>query len=285
VPVLVQTHRVLPRCVFSAPREVTLHTPIPAPRDGLGLERVALVTGSGRGIGREVALSLARGGHAVAVNDLVHFNYAEQLAGEIRALGGHAAAFCADVSNAREVVKMLADIKGALGPVTVLVNNAALTEGHKPWTEISGADWDRVMAVNVKSCFLTVRSVYPDMQHERWGRIINFSSVVAHVGVRNLLDYSTSKAAIIGFTRSLAREVATDGITVNAIAPGAIHGEAEEAVVSDPQAADREALAQQAIQRRGVAADLTGIVSFLVSDDASFITGQTVGVDGGWAMH
>lgn len=246
--------------------------------------RVALVTGGSRGIGAAICKALAAGGCAVAVNYHSRADEARSVVESIADAGGRAVALPGDVSNAAVVDRLVADANAALGPVTVLVNNAALTDTHKPWAEIDEAEWDRVMAVNLKSCFLCFRACYPAMREAGWGRVVNISSVTVHLGRPHLVHYVASKAGMIGFTRSLAREVGADGITVNAVTPGAIQTESELALFPDQEGIAAWLLAEQAVKRRGTSADVAAAVAWLVSDAAAFVSGQTINVDGGWAM-
>lgn len=247
--------------------------------------RTALVTGGSRGIGRAISIALARSGMAVAVNYHRHERAALETVDAIRAAGGAAIAVGGDVSRAAEVDAMVRQTVEALGPVTVLVNNAGLTDTHKPWQEISEEEWDRVLAVNLKSCFLTFRAVYPYMRDARWGRVINISSVTYWLGRPNLLHYVASKGGMIGFTRTLAREVGAEGITVNAITPGAIQTESELELFPDQESLATFLNDVQAVKRRGLPEDVAAAVVYLASDAASFVSGQTINVDGGWAMH
>jgi 3-oxoacyl-[acyl-carrier protein] reductase len=179
---------------------------------------------------------------------------------------------------------MVQTVANEVGPVSILINNAGITDAHKPWQQIDDAEWDRVLAVNLKSCFLTLRAVYPAMKAARWGRIINISSVTVHLGQANVLHYVSAKAGMIGFTRTLAREVGADGITVNAITPGAIQTESELEMFPDQAGLATRMNQLQSIKRRGLPDDIAGAVVFLASDASAFITGQTINIDGGWAM-
>jgi 3-oxoacyl-[acyl-carrier protein] reductase len=249
---------------------------------------VALVTGAARGIGRAVCERLAAEGAGVAVNYLAATRAAEAeaVAAAIVAAGGRAMTVRADVSDVAEVARMVRQVADALGPVTILVNNAALTRVHGPWTAIDAAGWDDVMAANARSCFLCSRAVHPQMAASGWGRIINIGSVTFLLGRADLVGYVASKGAVVGLTRSLARALGPEGITVNTVSPGAIATEMEREVTPDQEhELEAQLAALQAIPRRGTAADIASAVAFLASDDASFITGQLVNVDGGWAMH
>lgn len=247
-------------------------------------ERVALVTGGSRGIGAAICRALAADGCAVAVNYRRRADDARAVVDSIVGAGGRAVALAGDVSDAAAVDRLVADATETLGPVTILVNNAALTDAHKPWTQIDEAEWDRVMAVNLKSCFLCFRACYPAMREAGWGRVVNISSVTFHLGRPHLVHYVASKAGMIGFTRSLAREVGTDGITVNAVTPGAIQTESELELFPDQEGIAAWLLPEQAVKRRGTPQDVAAAVAWLASDAAAFVSGQTINVDGGWAM-
>jgi len=162
------------------------------------------------------------------------------------------------------------------------VNNAAFYPS-RPWTEIT-EEWDKVLAINLKGHFLCARAAYPHMRGRGYGRVINAASVIFFIGLANLLDYVSIKGGVVGFTWTLAREVGPEGITVNAISPGAFPTDAEK-IHPGPEGYNRWVLDQQGIKRHGTPEDIGNLVTFLASDAASFITGQTVGIDGGWAMH
>lgn len=247
--------------------------------------KVALVTGGSRGIGRALCIALARAGAAVAVNYHANRTAAESVVTQITGEGGRAIAVPGDVSRAADVDAMVQTVADQLGAVSILVNNAGITDAHKPWQQIDEAEWDRVLAVNLKSCFLTLRAVYPSMRDAGWGRIVNVSSVTVHLGQANILHYVSAKAGMIGFTRTLAREVGPDGITVNAITPGAIQTESELEMFPEQAQLATRMNQLQSIKRRGRPDDIAGAVVFLASDASAFITGQTINIDGGWAMH
>lgn len=256
-----------------------------APAD---VSRVALVTGGSSGIGRAVCERLAEAGHSIAVNfhEETQQSDADAVVENIAAMGRTAISVRADVSDASAVQRAIDQVTEALGPPTVLVNNAAITQVHKPWTEVTEHEWDAVMATNTKGAFLCARAVHEHMIAEQWGRVVNVSSVTFFLGRPDLTHYVASKGGLIGFTRSLARSLGPFGVTVNSVSPGAIETEMERAVVRQGQ---DEVLATlksvQAIPRRGVAADVAAAVAFFVSEEASFVTGQTLGVDGGWVMR
>ncbi len=252
--------------------------------------RVALVTGAARGIGRAICERLAADGAAVAVN-YASDGRARDAAAVVAAItvaGGRAMVVQADVSDAAQVARMVSLVADELGPVTILVNNAAITKVHGPWTDITEAGWDDVMDTNAKGVYLCCRAVHPGMVAAGWGRIINIASVTFLTGQANLAHYVASKGAMIGFTRSLARSVGPEGITVNSISPGAIQSDVELELTAETGQREQLALDMarlQSVPRRGLPGDIAGAVAFLASDDASFISGQLLNVDGGWAMH
>lgn len=247
--------------------------------------RVALITGAARGIGRAISIGLATAGARVVVDYATREDEAADVVATITAAGGHAFAIKGDVSVAADAECLVRTAVERFGSLDILVNNAALTEVHKPWFEISESDWDRMQEVNLKGCFLMFRAAHPHLRDSGHGRVINISSVTYWVGHPRLAHYVASKGGVIGLTRALAREVGADGITVNAVTPGAIMTEAERAIGADQERLRQEMATLQCIPRRGLPEDIAGGVVFLASDAASFITGQTLNIDGGWALH
>jgi 3-oxoacyl-[acyl-carrier protein] reductase len=252
-------------------------------------DKVVIVTGGAQGIGRAYCLSMALEGARLVVAD-VNLEAAKKTTGEIQKKGGEALALKTDVSNAGSTEAMAKETLARFGRIDVLVNNAAVFERVKmvraPFWEIDLTEWDRVMAVNLKGAFLCCRAVFPNMRAQKSGKIINISSGTFFVGSPNQMAYVASKGGIIGLTRAMAREVGDFGINVNCIAPGATQG-------YDPGDADferRETSLQQLVSRRALkriehAEDLVGAAIFLASSDSDFITGQTIVVDGGEAVH
>lgn len=252
-------------------------------RDGDRLTgRVALVTGGGQGLGRAFAAALCAQGARVVVADL-DLERARAVATELG--GDRAYAVEVDVADEASVTVMAEAAVAPFGPVDVLVNNAAIfsTLQMRPFEQIPVPEWDRVMAVNVRGPFLCCRALVPGMRTAGYGKIVNISSATVFIGRPNYLHYVASKAAVIGMTRAMATELGVDGITVNALAPGATETEIPRASVTADQA--RRIVDGQAIKRREVPADLVGALLFLASADSDFMTGQTVNVDGGAAFH
>lgn len=249
--------------------------------------RVAIVTGASQSIGKAVAMKFAAEGASVVVNYFSNRVLAENVVAEIRGTGGKAFACKANVADEREVAVMVDSCIKEYGKIDILVNNAAI-DPRKKWNEISVAEWDHVMANNVRSQFVCCKAVFPHMKEQGYGKIINVSSVTFWFGKTGYVHYVASKGAIIGFTRALARELGGDNITVNCITPGAVLTETELQKVGSAEAQDEatEALKQlQAIPRRQLTDDLVGAFVFLASSDSDFTTGQTLNVDGGWMMH
>jgi 3-oxoacyl-[acyl-carrier protein] reductase len=242
--------------------------------------RTVIVTGAGQGLGRAYALGFAKEGAIPLVADL-NLEAAERVAGEVRARGGESLAVQVDVGDVNSVDAMVSALMERYGRIDVLVNNAAIfsTLKMKPFEEIPLDEWDRVLHVNITGCFYTARAVAPHMRGAKRGSIVNISSAAYLMGRPNYLHYTTSKAALVGMTRSLARELGRDDIRVNVVLPGAVETEIARETVSPEQL--RQQIAARALPRTEESADLVGVVLFLASDASRFVTGQSVVVDGG----
>ncbi|MFC5509434.1 SDR family NAD(P)-dependent oxidoreductase [Bosea massiliensis] len=244
---------------------------------------VVIVTGAGQGIGRAFAKALAKAGAFPVIAEM-NSARAEAVASEIREAGHDALAIVADVSDAASVDAMVADVISRKGRLDMLINNAAIfsTLAMRPFEEIDLQEWDAVMRVNVTGSFLCARAVSKIMKEAGRGRIVNISSSAVSMGRPNYLHYVTSKAAVIGMTRAMARELGAYGITVNAIMPSATFTEVARATVTPEQRA--AIAASQCIHRSQTPQDLVGMALFLASDASAFVTGQSLAVDGG-ATH
>ena len=245
--------------------------------------KVIVVTGAAQGIGRDYALTLAEAGAAIVATD-IQGDKVGPVAEEIRAAGGTAMALAHDItaeaSNAEVVDKAVAEF----GRIDVLVNNAAIYAGLKrtAWTDIDLDEWDRLMRVNVRGLWQTSKAVAPAMRSAGGGKIVHQASIAAWGS--SLLHYAVSKAAVIGLTRSMAKLVGDDNITVNAIAPGVIGTDASLQLVDGIEDALNARIGQQALKRLGQTGDLSGVMTFLCSDAADWMTGQVIVVDGGLVM-
>lgn len=240
---------------------------------------IALVTGAGSGIGAAIALRLAADGHTVAVNDL-SLEAAKATVEKIHAAGGVAGAYAADVSDEAAVTEMVDLITEDFGAPEILVNNAGF--GHQArFTEIEPAMFDKIFAVHVRGNYLCTRACLPAMLEKGQGHIVNIASQLGQIGGVELVHYAGAKAAVIGMTKSLAREVSTQGVRVNAVAPGPINTPLVEALSEDWKTAKR---AELPLGRFGSPAEIGGVVSFLVSDDAALFVGQTLGPNSGDVM-
>jgi 3-oxoacyl-[acyl-carrier protein] reductase len=241
--------------------------------------RVALVTGASQGIGRTCALRLAKEGAIVAVAAR-NKEKLDELVNEITAAGGKAAAFALDVAEEEQVKATVKAIVAQFGKIDILVNNAGITRDQLVM-RMKRADWDAVLQTNLTSAYLLIQQVIPSMLKQRSGRIINITSVFGQIGQAGQANYSASKAGLIGLTMAIAREVGSRNITCNAVAPGFIET-AMTAVLSDEF--KQNAVKQIPLGRVGTSADVAGAVAFLASDDASYITGHTLSVNGGMLM-
>ena len=249
-------------------------------------ERVAIVTGAARGIGQAYCLALAREGAHVVAADIL--SCAETVA-HVHQIGGEVLEVTTDVADAQSTQAMAAQTVQRFGRIDILVNNAAIYGGLKltPFEQIPEAEWDRVMAVNVKGLWLCCKAVVPMMKQQGTGKIINISSDTIWMGVPLFLHYVASKGAVFAFTRALARELAGTRITVNAITPGYTMTEAAQSIADQETVARLRAwiVDQQIVKRVEEPADLAGTVVFLASADSDFITGQTINVNGGATHH
>lgn len=247
------------------------------------MARTALVTGAAAGIGRACALRLARQGHQVGVLDLDR-GKAQAVVDEIVAEGGRAYALGASIADRPAVTRAVADLRGHFGPVTILINNAGIT-GFKSFEDITDEEWDAQFAVNTKGTFIVTQVVLPDMTAAKWGRIVNISSSSAQGGSPDQVHYSGSKGAVIAMTRSLAVALGRHGITVNHVPPGSVM----QTVMSEEQKKNwpisEETIAKTLpVRRTGVPEDIASACAWLCQEDAGYVTGQTIGVNGGRIM-
>ncbi|QCJ42025.1 3-oxoacyl-[acyl-carrier-protein] reductase [Bacillus sp. S3] len=239
-----------------------------------------LVTGASRGIGREIALELAKQGANVAVNFAGSEAKANEVVDEIKALGRDAIAIKCNVANAEEVAEMVKGTIDRFGKLDILVNNAGITKDNL-LMRMKEEEWDDVININLKGVFLCTKAVTRQMMKQRVGRIINIASIVGVSGNPGQANYVAAKAGVIGLTKTTAKELASRNITVNAIAPGFITTDMTDKLSEDVKA---EMLKQIPLARLGEPKDIAKITAFLASDDSSYITGQTFHVDGGMVM-
>ena len=239
--------------------------------------KVAIITGSGRGIGKTIALKLAGVGATIVINDIGDPSPAEDTAEEIRAMKRDSLVVMGDVSSSADVIRLVETAVVTYGRADILVNNAGITRDHL-LIRMSDDDWDKVIAVNLRSVFLCTRAVLKYMTRQRWGRIISMSSVVGIAGNAGQANYAAAKAGIIGFTKTVAKEVASRGITVNAIAPGFIETQMTQNLA---EAWKEEIRKRIPLGYLGTPQDVAEAVAFLASEEARYITGHVLNVDGG----
>lgn len=244
------------------------------------MTKSALVTGASRGIGRSIALQLAEEGYNVAVNYAGSKEKAEAVVEEIKAKGVDSFAIQANVADADEVKAMLKEVVSQFGSLDVLVNNAGITRDNL-LMRMKEQEWDDVIDTNLKGVFNCIQKATPQMLRQRSGAIINLSSVVGAVGNPGQANYVATKAGVIGLTKSAARELASRGITVNAVAPGFIVSDMTDALSDELK---EQMLTQIPLARFGQDTDIANTVAFLASDKAKYITGQTIHVNGGMYM-
>ena len=244
------------------------------------MQKVALVTGGAAGIGRACCLELAKRGHAIGVLDLDEARCADTVSA-IEAAGGKAVALGADISNRAQVQAALAKLRSALGPISIVVNNAGMAE-FLPFEEITDERWDNMFAINVRGTFIVTQEALPDMKAARWGRIVNISSSSAQTGTKVQPHYSASKGAIVSLTRSLAEAFGEHGITVNNIPPGSVMHTIMSEANRDKFPIPIETLtANMPVRRLGEPEDIANACAWLCDEASGYVTGQTIGVNGG----
>lgn len=243
--------------------------------------RVALVTGGGRGLGRAIAVRLAQEGAKVAISYRSNDAAAGETAELVRKAGAGCETFKGDVSSSEDVEALMKGVGEAFGPVEILVNNAGTTRDNI-LLRMKDEEFEEVLATNLKGTYLCTRAVLRGMVRARWGRIVNISSVVGLVGNAGQANYAASKAGMIGFTKSVAREVAGRGITANAVAPGYVETELTGRL---PENVKERILGQVPVGRFGEPEEIAEVVAFLAGERAAYVTGQTIAVDGGMVMQ
>lgn len=243
--------------------------------------KVALVTGSGQGIGKEIALRLAEGGATLIINYVGPAEGANEVVETIKSNGGEAVAYECNVADLSAVEKMVADVLEKYGRIDILVNNAGITKDNLI-LKMSEAEFDAVINVNLKGTFNATKAVTKTMMKQRYGRIINIASIVGVIGNAGQANYCASKAGIIGMTKAVARELASRNITANAVAPGFVDTDMTRVL---PDNVKEELLSQIPMKKLGSVADIANAVEFLAKEESGYITGQVINVNGGMAMQ
>lgn len=244
--------------------------------------KVALVTGASRGLGEAMALALAAEGARIALVSRSETDL-HRVARSIQEAGGEAAVFPADVASEEQIFETEARVRSRFGKVSILINNAGLAM-RKPVTDLTPEDWRRVMETNITSAFLLCRSFVPHMKGQGYGRILNISSVMGSISLPGRTAYSASKAALLGFTRSLALELAADAITVNTISPGLFETELARPILDNPEL-KAEFLSNIPLARPGRPEELGALAVYLCSQEAAYVTGTDILIDGGWTAR
>lgn len=243
--------------------------------------KVCLVTGGSRGIGRSISIKLARLGAKVVLNYKSNEELAKKVVSEIESLNGEAVAYMADVADYEEASRMVEEVYQKFGRIDILVNNAGITRDGLI-LRMSEKDWDDVINTNLKGMFNTTKNVVKYMVKQRWGRIINISSVVGLYGNPGQANYAAAKAGVIGFTKSLAKELGSRGITVNAVAPGFIRTDMTAEIIKKNQ--EISIIEKIPLRRLGEPDDVANLVAFLASEESNYITGQIIAIDGGLTL-